>query len=176
VRGLPSDEAQEGQDQAVEGLLMIPRQYWLAAKWGAAALLLGGTFVFGYRTGGSHGRIALAELRAEHAEANQRAVAKAAEQERQQAKTIAAIADKYEVERAEVAERTRAGVLADIRAGRVRVRGACPAAVSETGTASGERDGDPADRGEIAASAIGIGAEADAQLRACQDALRAYTE
>ena len=155
---------------------MIPPQYWLAAKWGAAALLLAGTFVFGYRTGSSHSRIALAELRAEHSEAMQKAVAKAAEQERKQAGEIAAIADKYEVERAEVAERTRAGVLADIRAGRVRVRGACPAAVPQAGAASGERDAAPAGGNEIAATAIGIGAEADAQLRACQDALRAYTK
>lgn len=156
--------------------MVMQSHYLLAAKWGAAALLLGGMFAFGYRLGGSHGRVEVAELKAAHAEAIAKSVAKAAEKERELSATVADIAVKYEAERANVAERTRASVLADIRSGRVRVRGACPAGVPEAPAASGERDAGAAGGDEIAATAIGIGAEADAQLRACQDALRAYTK
>ncbi len=150
--------------------------YLLAAKWGAAALLLGGAFWFGLWVGGTSGRIEVADLKADQATKLAEAVAKAAEKERELSATVAEIAVKYEAERANVAERTRAGVLADIRAGRVRVRGACPAGVPEAPAASGERDAGAAGGDEIAATAIGIGAEADAQLRACQDALRAYSK
>lgn len=118
--------------------------------------------------------------RAEGAEARQQAGASAAvvEQvnkarvtEHTQADTMAIIGAKHEEDRA-AAETVPAAVVAELRAGTVRLRhdlATCHTGrLSEAAAGAVQRDA-PADLGvTVAGPAIGIGRAADDQLRACQ--------
>lgn len=123
--------------------------------------------------------------RAEGAEARQQAGASAAvvEQvtearvtEHTQADTMAIIGAKHEEDRA-AAETVPAAVVAELRAGTVRLRhdlATCHTGrLSEAAAGAVQRDA-PADLGvTIAGPAIGIGRDADDQLRACQAVIAA---
>lgn len=123
--------------------------------------------------------------RAEGAEARQQAGASAAvvEQvnkarmtEHTQADTMAIIGAKHEEDRA-VAETVPTAVVAELRAGTVRLRhdlATCHTGrLSETAAGTVQRDA-PADLGvTVAGPAIGIGRDADDQLRACQAVIAA---
>jgi len=118
--------------------------------------------------------------RAEGAEARQQAGASAAvvEQvnkarvtEHTQADTMAIIGAKHEEDRA-AAETVPAAVVAELRAGTVRLRhdlAACHTGrLSEAAAGAVQRDA-PADLGvTVAGPAVGIGRDADDQLRSCQ--------
>jgi len=123
--------------------------------------------------------------RAEGAEARQEAGASAAavEQinkarvtEHTQADTMATIGAKHEEDRA-AAEAVPAAVVAELRAGTVRLRhdlATCHTGrLSEAAAGAVQRDA-PADLGvTVAGPAIGIGRDADNQLRACQAVIAA---
>lgn len=123
--------------------------------------------------------------RAEGAEARQQAGASAAvvEQvnkaratEHTQADTMAIIGAKHEEDRA-AAETVPAAVVAQLRAGTVRLRhdlATCHTGrLSEAAAGAVQRDA-PADLGvTVAGPAIGIGRDADDQLRACQAVIAA---
>lgn len=123
--------------------------------------------------------------RAEGAEARQQAGASAAvvEQvnkaratEHTQADTMAIIGAKHEEDRA-AAETVPAAVVAELRAGTVRLRhdlATCHTGrLSEAAAGAVQRDA-PADLGvTVAGPAIGIGRDADDQLRACQAVIAA---
>ncbi len=123
--------------------------------------------------------------RAEGVEARQQASASAAvvEQvsqtratEHTQAAAVAAIGAKHEEDRA-AAQAVPDAVVAELRAGTVRLRhdlATCHTdRLSEAAAGAGQRDA-PADLGvTIAGPAIGIGRDADDQLRACQAVIAA---
>lgn len=123
--------------------------------------------------------------RAEGAEARQQAGASAAvvEQvnkaratEHTQSDTMAIIGAKHEEDRA-AAETVPAAVVAELRAGTVRLRhdlATCHTGrLSEAAAGAVQRDA-PADLGvTVAGPAIGIGRDADDQLRACQAVIAA---
>ncbi|AOX63610.1 hypothetical protein BIZ42_16255 [Stenotrophomonas sp. LM091] len=123
--------------------------------------------------------------RAEGAEARQQSGASAAvvEQvnkarvtEHTQAETMATIGAKHEEDRA-AAETVPAAVVAELRAGTVRLRhdlATCHTGrLSEAAAGAAQRDA-PADLGvTVAGPAIGIGRDADDQLRACQAVIAA---
>ncbi len=130
--------------------------------------------------------IELAEVKAQHAQTLQdiagkaaKAYEKALQRERAIADVVAEAEAVYEDKRYEIAQTARDSVLADIRAGRLRVRNdqaRCPVpAAGQTAATAGERDGQADSGGQTAAAAVGIGAEADAQLEACQAVITAYT-
>ncbi|WP_313242132.1 lysis system i-spanin subunit Rz [Stenotrophomonas sp.] len=118
--------------------------------------------------------------RADGAEARQQAGASAAVMEQvnqtratehTQADKLAAIGVKHEEDRA-AAQAVPDAVVAELRAGTVRLRhdlATCHTdRLSEAAAGAGERDA-PADLGvTIAGPAVGIGRDADDQLRACQ--------
>lgn len=118
--------------------------------------------------------------RAEGVEARQQAGASAAQAEQvnqtratehTQAEVMASIGAKHEEDRA-AAETVPAAVVAELRAGTVRLRhdlATCHTGrLSEAAAGAVQRDA-PADLGvTVAGPAIGIGRDADNQLRACQ--------
>jgi hypothetical protein len=118
--------------------------------------------------------------RAEGVEARQQAGASAAQvdqvnetraTEHHQAETMATIGAKHEEDRA-AAETVPAAVVAELHAGTVRLRhdlATCHTGrLSEAAAGAVQRDA-PADLGvTVAGPAIGIGRDADDQLRACQ--------
>ena len=103
-------------------------------------------------------------------------VARTRATEHHQADTLAAIGAKHEEDRA-AAETVPAAVVAELRAGTVRLRhdlATCHTGrLSEAAAGAAERDA-AADLGvTVAGPAIGIGRDADDQLRACQAVIRA---
>lgn len=123
--------------------------------------------------------------RAEGVEARQQADARAAQVEQvnqtratehTQADTMATIGAKHEEDRA-AAETVPAAVVAELHAGTVRLRhdlATCHTGrLSEAAAGAVQRDA-PADLGvTVAGPAIGIGRDADDQLRACQAVIAA---
>lgn len=96
--------------------------------------------------------------------------------EHTQADTMATIGAKHEEDRA-AAEAVPAAVVAELRAGTVRLRhdlATCHTGrLSEAAAGASQRDA-PADLGvTVAGPAIGIGRDADDQLRACQAVIAA---
>lgn len=148
---------------------------------GAYALLGIGLLGVGYYQGSRNGAAKVAECRADHstylakvAEDNVTLAALYRKKEQAVAEDFAMIAAEHQDKLAEVARETKESVLADIRAGRVRVRyPACPRvpAASEAASGSGVDHG-ATDSGEgIAVAAIGVGAKSDERLAACQSLL-----
>lgn len=178
---------------------MIPSSIKLAAapyllwiKLAACLALVG----FGWWLGSRSEAASHAKTKAEHAQVMQRIAEQARDvaektrqaesavriQEHEMADEIAAIANAFEEDRHAIETNTRSAVLADLRAGRVQLRNPparCPVPAAAQAPAAASRsdvetvDGDEAAR--VAADVIGIGAEADAQLAACQSVIRAYT-
>lgn len=96
--------------------------------------------------------------------------------EQQHAEDMAAIATRYEQEKRDATQAAYDRALADVRAGRVRLREhwRCPVPAAATpGAPAGERDDAAGLREQAAARVVRIGAEADAQLRACQAVIAA---
>lgn len=95
--------------------------------------------------------------------------------ERNQAIALAVAAERYEQEKRDGAQAAYDRALADVRSGRVRLRGpwACP--VPDPDATAAERDAAARLREEAAARIVRVGAEADAQVRACQALVREYT-
>lgn len=173
------------------GVIPAPWRPWAMV---AACLALVG---LGWWLGSRSEATAHAQTKAEHAKVLQRIAEQAGDvaektrqaeadiriQEHQMAEEVAAIATAFEDERHEIAKRAIDSVLVDLRAGRVQLRNHAPArcAVPDTAqapAAAGRSDGQAVDGDEaarVAADAIGIGAEADAQLAACQQVISAYT-
>jgi hypothetical protein len=112
---------------------------------------------------------------AEHEKAALLASAQARMTERNQTIALAVIAERYEREKRDGAQAAYDRALADVRGGRVRLRGpwACP--LPDAGATAAERDAAARLREEAASRIVRIGAEADAQLRACQSLVRQYT-
>ncbi len=142
------------------------RLYTLLA---AAALAL--SFWAGWSWRGDRANVAESDQRANIAEAVVDQVNEARAIEHSQADTMASIGAKHEEDRA-AAEAVPAAVVAELRAGTVRLRqdlATCHAGrLSEAAAGAIQRDA-PADLGvTVAGPAIGIGRDADDQLRACQ--------
>ncbi len=142
------------------------RLYTLLA---AAALAL--SFWAGWSWRGDRANVAESDQRANVAEAVVDQVNEARAIEHSQADTMASIGAKHEEDRA-AAEAVPAAVVAELRAGTVRLRhdlATCHTGrLSEAAAGAIQRDA-PADLGvTVAGPAIGIGRDADDQLRACQ--------
>ena len=160
-------------------------------KWGAVAAIAIGVWFHGYSKGNDSGEVEVAKLKAKHAQVlldiadEAREVASAIRiREQVVAQDIAAIAQAYEDDKHAAVKQARDSVLADVRAGRIRLRAftsqaiapanaASPAACQCDGqAASGSQDTDSL-VGRVAES-IAIAAEADAQLSACQSTVTTY--
>lgn len=96
--------------------------------------------------------------------------------EHQQADTLATIGAKHEEDR-EAAEAVPAAVVADLRAGNVRLRqewaGCETRLLSQAVASTVERDALAASREEAAGRIVRIGRDADDQLAACQAVIKA---
>lgn len=113
----------------------------------------------------------LETFRREAAESVAAAQAEARQQEQRHAADLSRIAYQYQEDRKNEGDAAYARAIADVRSGKLRnVWQACPAAASVPGPATGPSgsDGPADDRSEAIARVLRIGAEADAQLRACQ--------
>lgn len=179
--------------------MAMPTGYAFGAKILGACALVIGLIGFGWWLGGRAGAVKVAELKADHAKVlleiaddSRKVAAEIRLYEQRVATDIAQIATNYEDQRNEIASNARAAVLADLRAGRIRLRGVTAgAAVPTSGqaaTAAGQRDGQAVSTGEDppdlvprwwveerAAESEAVAAEADAQLAACQAVITAYT-
>lgn len=166
-------------------------------KWGLVAGVAIGVWFHGYSEGNDSGEVEVAQLKAKHAQVlldiadEAREVANEVRMREQVvAQDIAAIATAYEDKRNEAVKQARDSVLADVRAGRIRLRPfpgqASPPAVA-TSAAACQCDGQAAGSGENppdmvprwwveerAAESEAVGAEADAQLSACQATVMTY--
>ncbi|MBE2259277.1 MAG: lysis protein [Rhodobacteraceae bacterium] len=142
----------------------------------AALLALGWSL---WRTEVHKGAAKSAEARAESAEAAADMLVNVIEAERAKATQLAAIAEIYEQEKQD-AQAVADRVADDLRAGNLRLRreiGALYTAQLSGATAGAAVDHAAAERGiEIAAAAVRVGAESDAQLRACQAIVKADRE
>jgi hypothetical protein len=158
---------------------------WLIRYWKPLAVLVLLAAVYGW--GRSDGRTAaenehlayqlkVQKATTKAAEAAQKALQAVREQERRHAEALAKIAEKYEQDKRD-AERKQAGVVADLRAGNLRLRNhwqGCQAAARVSAAASAARESDAVARvrEEAAGRIVRIGAEADAQVRGLQEVIR----
>lgn len=166
-------------------LAAIPWQVWAAIAFIAALTWFG---VACYSAGKDYGRAevqqdwndAVAKGRAIVAAKN----AKNREIERKAAEQVALAAAKYEQEKTHAIQDARAALLADLHAGRVRLRfDACPrpAGPGRAPAGSGAADAEAELRGEdplgvAVADSIAIADEADAHIEALQSVIRAYQD
>ncbi|WP_121040197.1 lysis system i-spanin subunit Rz [Stenotrophomonas rhizophila] len=140
------------------------------------SLIAGGGFAAGWSWKGDRAEGKEANQRAAGAEAFATHVNDARQVEHTQGHRMATIGAKYEEDRA-AAETVPAAVVAELRAGTVRLRhdlATCHTGrLSEAAPGAVQRDA-PADLGvTVAGPAIGIGRDADDQLRACQAVIAA---
>lgn len=160
------------------------------AKWGAVLAIIVGVWAHGYAKGNDAGEVAVAELRAEHAEtlagisdATAKAYEAARLREHAVAEELARIDSDHQEAMRHASESARNSVLADVRAGRLVVRHApigcgLPAAAAPA-AAAGIDHGAADQRGGDAlalavAEQVGIAARADERLAACQAVIEAY--
>lgn len=141
-----------------------------------AAVAIALSFWAGWSWRGDRANVAESDQRAKGAEAVVDQVNEARAIEHSQADTMAAIGAKHEEDRA-AAEAVPAAVVAELRAGTVRLRhdlaNCHTGRLSEAAAGAVQRDA-PADLGvTVAGPAIGIGRDADDQLRACQAVIAA---
>lgn len=158
-------------------LLTAPVVYGLAAAL-LASLVLGCVQCSqkqAARTDAAAARKELADDRAEAAARLARFEREAREQEHRHAADMARIEREARERAQEAGDAAYGRAVADVRAGRLRGPWSCPAApgVPGAGRAAPERDGDADDRAEAVGRVLRIGAEADAQLAACQAVIRA---
>lgn len=120
-----------------------------------------------------------ARLRADIAEAAVEAAQAKADREAEHRAALEAVRLTYEQERAHV-EQTHQALVADLRAGTVRLRRElrCPPAAPLPGAPAGSAGSDEAPDvwGPIAAAAVRVADECDAQLRAAQAVIRGDRE
>jgi hypothetical protein len=149
----------------------------LAWRWGAIAAVLAAALAFGWvqtsRLAGT--RADLLALHAALDKARADALEAKAQREAEHREALEAVRAIYEKELTH-AEAEHNRLLADLRAGTVRLRRElrCPPAADLPGAATGAAgsDGYPEVWGEIAAAAVRVGDECDAQLRAAQAVIR----
>jgi len=162
-------------------LAAIPWQVWAAI---ALVLVLLGTYYAGKSDGREEVQAAWDESVAKGRAIVAAKNAENREIERKAAEQVALAAAKFEQEKTHAIQDARAALLADLRAGRVRLRvDACPrpagpgAAPAGPGAADAEaelRGADPL--GVAVADSIAIADEADAHIEALQAVIRAYQE
>lgn len=115
---------------------------------------------------------------ARQAQAETKAVESAREAEHEQADKLAEIGAKHEEDR-EAAATVPAAVVADLRAGNVRLRrewaGCETQRLSEASAAAAERDALARLRDEATGAAVRVVRDADDHVRACQAVIRAYS-
>lgn len=141
-----------------------------------AVIAIGAALYFRGDSAISDARADKAESERDSARAEVNALKAARDTEQRKAKEAQAIAAKYEDEKRAI-ETESARVVADLRAGNLRLRrelGALYTAQLSGTAASASISDDQAQRGaEIAAAIVRVGAESDAQLRACQAVIEA---
>lgn len=170
---------------------MIALDWLKLVKWGAVLALAIALWAHGYAKGNDAGEVAVAELRAEHAEtlagiadATAKAYEAARLREHAVAEELARIDTDHQEALRHASESARNSVLADVRAGRLVVRHAptgcgLPATAAPTAPASidhgaaNQRGGDAL--ALAVAEQVGIAARADERLAACQAVITAYT-
>jgi len=158
----------------------------------AGLLLIIGAWFHGHANGAASGearaerlRADLAKERADAAVQSARLAIEVRRREHDVADAVAEVSARYEDDRRNAETSIRDAVLADVRAGRVRLRqsAACavPAADASAsgasvsdGAATGRAE-DPVDLARQVADTIAAAAAADAQLAACQAVITAYT-
>lgn len=142
----------------------------------ALALALGWSLWRAESNKGRADRAQEAVERATEALTNERA---ARANEHTRAEKMAEIGDKHEEDRRDAASVPDA-VVADLRDGVIRLRNDLATChtdrLSEVAFRAGEHHATAQLRAEIAGAAIGIGADSDAQLRACQAVIQADRE
>ena len=161
-----------------------------AAKLVAVAVIGLCIWFHGYGQGRHSGDLRVARIRAETSQWQAQVALETAKlsdkirrQEQATADAVAEVAARYEDERYAIEQRTRDAVLADLRAGRIRLRVPAGCPVSAPGPPAGSSsvgDGEAEHRDEGAgdlagrvADTIAVARAADAQLAACQSTLRA---
>lgn len=141
-----------------------------------AVIAIGAALYFRGDSAISDARAQEAESERDSARAEVNALKAARDTEQRKAKEAQAIAAKYEDEKRAI-ETESARVVADLRAGNLRLRrelGALYTSQLSGSAASAGISDDQAQRGaEIAASIVRVGAESDAKLRACQAVIEA---
>lgn len=144
-----------------------------------AILLLGAAFWAGWEWRDRSADLAAADAASaawQHAEGQQRA-ARATEQ--QAGQTLATIGEEHEQDR-QAAEAVPDAVVADLRAGNLRLRqewaGCETQRLSESAASARERDALTASRDALAGDLVRVGRDADDQLRACQAVVQADRE
>lgn len=179
----------------------MPTLNWLKlGKWAAVIAIAIAIWSHGFANGNDSGEVEVAELKAKHADvlltiAN--ASKRVAELTRFAEHALADDLEKIDIQHQEAlrhaSQSTRDAVLADLRAGRVRVRvepSRCPMPASDaiaapSGIGHGTADDGSGDAGDLAiarqfginvavADTVGVGARADERLSACQSVIRAY--
>jgi len=162
--------------------MIVPVSPALVIK-GVIVLVTGlSLFTWGHSVGTKSSRIEMAEMLRDIAEESARVsamAAGAAEKSRlayvEQAKAMHRIAVEHEKERDDAIAKGEA-VIAGLRGDVVRLRShwrGCQSAVSAPGPPSGERDEAAELRATDSGALVRIGAEADAQVKACQRAIEA---
>ena len=141
----------------------------------AVALFLAG-FWIGWEWRDRSADVATAETDAAAAQAQTHALELARATEQTAGQTMAGIGAKHEDDRT-AAEAVPAAVVADLRAGNLRLRSewqGCEAnRMSDAAAAAGERDALAAERDALAGAVVRVGRDADDQLRACQAVVQA---
>ena len=139
---------------------------WSAAMFGA-----------GWAWRGDRADTAEAKGVAQQAAATVEQVTETRATEHKQAESLATIGAKHEQDR-EAAATVPAAVVADLRAGALRLRdgwaGCETQRLSDASAAATERDAATKRREEFAGSVVRVGRDADDQLRACQAVIQAY--
>lgn len=92
--------------------------------------------------------------------------------EAEKAQAIAAIADRYEQDKRE-ADEAQKRLVADLRAGNVRLQNRWRGCVSDVAATAAERDAATADRDASAARVVRAARDADDQIRALQEIVKA---
>jgi len=143
----------------------------------ALALLSLLAFAGGWTLRGQQAGRDLAYLHQQHATALADALSDARAIEHQLTAELASIGE-HHAQQQHTAPAVEAGVIADLRAGNLRLRREwqhCETnRVSGLAATTAERDAIAADRDALAAAIVRIGRDADNQLSACQSMIRAY--
>ena len=137
----------------------------------AGALVIGCIFL-GARSTISDLRADAASERAAQSEARAAALTLARNAEHAKAEQIAAIADKYEQDKRE-ADEAQKRLVGDLRAGAVKLQNRWRGCVSDVAATAAERDAATADRDASAARVVRAARDADDQIRALQEIVKA---
>ena len=127
-----------------------------------------------------HQKAAWAKEREEAAKEAVRAASRYKEAENRHIQEMALLGEQHEQERT-AALAMEADVVSSLRAGTVRMRHAWEACeqrgvVSSSSPAASKRDAPSPDRAALAGAIVRAGRDADDQIKACQEVIRAYQE